>query len=68
MDFEALSSAADDKLFASIVSNDDHVLHRLLPQEKSTLHNLRKRKHNFRLPSKKDTLIDKNFFIRMLYK
>ena len=33
MDFESLSSSADDKLFASIVSNYDHVLHRLLPPE-----------------------------------
>ena len=34
-DFASLCSDADDKLFACVVAEEDHILHRLLPEKKT---------------------------------
>jgi len=54
----------DRGLFICISNNKNHCLHYLLPPVRSTVHNLRKRGHNYRL-QKKD---DRNFISRCLYK
>ena len=45
--FIQICEAADAQLFSSIIHNDDHVLHQLLPPVKTHSHNLRKRAHDF---------------------
>ena len=60
--FKQIIDAADVQLFRSIISNDDHILHQLLPAVKTNSHNLRKRAHNFEIPS----IMRKNFIIRLL--
>ena len=62
--FEELSANADDKLFKNIESNNNHVLHHLLPGKNITKYNLRDRMHNYTLPAKDD----RNFINRILYK
>ena len=62
--FEPLCRAADDKLFDKILKNPDHILHRFLPETKTTKYCLRPRKHGFILPTKDD----RNFFNRILFK
>ena len=62
--FEELSANADDKLFKNIESNNNHVLHHLLPEKNITKYNLRDRMHNYSLPAKDD----RNFINRILYK
>ena len=67
--FSQLSADIDDKLFKKISSDDDHVLHSLLPPVCDTGHNLRRRNHPFVLPAKaKSALQEKNFMNRVLYK
>ena len=62
--FEELSANAEDKLFKNIESNNNHVLHHLLPEKNITKYNLRDRMHNYSLPAKDD----RNFINRILYK
>jgi len=57
---------ADTTLFRKILSNSQHVMHRLLPPVKSTPYNLRPRSHDRLLPVKTTTLA-KNFIYRMLF-
>jgi len=61
--------ASDDKLFASITNNREHVLHELLTPQSvaSQNYNLRPRKHHFELPNKTSHLRDCNFMQRMLF-
>jgi len=59
---------ADDQLFVKVTGNSQHLLHDLLPPLRKQHYSLRKRSHNYRLPDHASTLMDKNFFIRMLYK
>ena len=66
--FAELCTIADDKLFSSIQSDENHVLHQLLPPIKTTGHDLRSRIHNYTIPNCKDTLLRKNYINRMLYK
>ena len=40
--FKQIVDAADEQLFRSIISNDDHILHQLLPAVETNSHNLRK--------------------------
>ena len=61
-----LYSAADDDLFRSILSNENHVLHPLLPPIKSTGYDLRTRAHNRVIPGV-DARMRRNFIFRMLY-
>jgi len=66
---DELCRASDDKLFASITNNREHVLHELLPPQSvaSQNYNLRPRKHRFELPGKTSHLTDCNFMQRMLF-
>jgi len=66
---DELCRASDDKLFASITKNREHVLHELLPPQSvaSQNYNLRPRKHHFELPNKTSHLTDCNFMQRMLF-
>ena len=67
--FETLANIADDRLFNSITDNTQHVLYPLLPPRKENhYHDLRPRFHNFTLPIKQNSLSEKNFICRMLYK
>ena len=62
-----MCEAADDGLFASVLHNGNHVLAQLLPPIKETPYQLRPCAHNRSLPIA-DTLMQKNFIERMLYK
>ena len=66
---DELCRASDDKLFASITNNREHVLHELIPPQSvaSQNYNLRPRKHHFELPNKTSHLTDCNFIQRMLF-
>ena len=61
-----LCSAADDALFRSILSNENHVLHLWLPSIKSTGYDLRTRAHSRIIP-RADARMRRNFIFRMLY-
>ena len=67
--FEELCQEADKQLFDAILTNSNHLLHRLLPPPTaaSQNYNLRTRAHNRQLTSHSGHLTDSNFFIRMLY-
>ena len=61
--FEEMCIDIDNKLFAKIINNKDHVLHQFLPDKKQHNYNLRQsRGHNFSLPVKDN----RNFFNRIL--
>ena len=64
--FIEICEAADAQLFSSIIHNDDHVLHQLLPPVKTHSHNLRKPTHDFVIPRCDDSLMRKNFIIRLI--
>ena len=64
--FLQICEAADAQLFSSIIHNDDHVLHLLLPPVKTHSDNLRKRAHDFVIPRCDDSLMRKNFIIRLI--
>jgi hypothetical protein len=59
---------ADEKLFNKFMHNDRHLLHRLLPPERSQHYSLRHRNQNLQLPIRTSALKNNNFLIRMLYK
>lgn len=67
--FDDLCLEADQNLFNKILSNQDHVLHRLLPPVSDTSHNysLRRRVHDRALPDRLSSLTDCNFITRMLF-
>ena len=65
--YAEMCDVADDKLFASVLCNDNHVLAQLLPPIKETPYQLRPRVHNRSIPTA-DSLMRKNFIERMLYK
>ena len=64
---DQILSHNDTLLFRSVLSNQNHVLHQLLPPIKFTPYNLRLRDHNRILPIADDRF-KKNFIIRMLFK
>jgi hypothetical protein len=68
--FEEMCAESDNRLFTKIICNPDHLLYRLLPpaSTSSQNYNLRCRSHNFELPTKTTSLIDRNFIYRMLFK
>jgi hypothetical protein len=70
-DFAGLCQSADSKLFKSVLSNTNHLLHRLLPDKSEALlhYNLRSRPHDRQLPDCNShlKLIRSNFFNRMLF-
>lgn len=67
-DFASICDAADHGFLCSVEENKDHVLHCLLPPKTVNHYDMRRRKHNYRLPEKKNDLYDSNFFIRIFYK
>ena len=64
--FDQLCKKADSNLFSAIITNPSHVLHQLLPPEKTVTYSLRPRAHNRIIPNA-DFLARKTFVIRMLY-
>jgi len=67
--FEELCQEADQQLFDAILTNSNHLLHRLLPPltEASQNYSLRTRAYNRQLTLHSGHLTDSNFFTRMLY-
>jgi hypothetical protein len=65
--FSEICEAADSALFASLLNNPQHVLHKLLPPIKTTGHDLRPRAHNRVIPADRDSFLRKTFITRMLY-
>ena len=63
--FKQIYDAADTQLFSSIVHNDDHVLHQLLPLLK-LIHITCVNEHDFVIPRCDDSLMRKNFIIRLI--
>ena len=63
-----LCAKLDITLFHAIISNQDHVLHQLLPPLRANHYNMRERSHPYCLPVKTSTLNECNFVCRMLYK
>ena len=66
--FASMCSDADDQLFAKLTCNTQHLLYDLLPPLREQHYSLRERSHNYCLPDRASTLMDKNFLIRMLFK
>ena len=66
--FTELCEACEDKLFRSIMDNNMHPLHHLLPPKMPKPRDTRTRTHPYQLPNKGDSLHQKNFMIRMLYR
>ena len=59
----------DNRLFDNIIIRGDrHLICPIFPQERSQNYSMRKRCHNFQLPSRSFALCDSNFVTRMLYK
>ena len=49
-----LVAELDDTLFASVLANDSHVLHNMLPDRNDCSHSLRPRRHDRVLPIRRD--------------
>jgi len=64
--FHALADKSDKTLFKKLVNNPAHLLHALLPPQRSLSTSLRQRSHNFQLVVE-TTLSRKNFIERMLF-
>ena len=64
---QQLVTDSDDVLFNSILSNEHHVLHKLLPNTTYHTYSLRNRRHNYTL-SNKTVTDERNFIIRLLHK
>ena len=64
--FTDICQKQDNNLFSQILSNENHVLHQLLPPVRNIPHSLRPRAHDRELPVT-NTAIRKNFITRMLY-
>ena len=60
--------AAEETLFCKILSDRNHLLAPLLPNEVCTPYHLRPRRHNRQLTPKVNKLCDSNFIQCMLYK
>ena len=65
---EQIVSVAESNLFKAVTSNPNHVLHHLLPMQSTQPYKLRPRPHIYSLPAKTSSLVDKNFFVRVLYR
>jgi len=64
----SMCADADDQLLAKVPCNTHHLLHDLLPPLREQHYSLRERSHNYCLPDRISTFMDKNFLIRILYK
>ena len=62
-DIDEMQKYCERKLFDSIILNEHHVLHDLLPPTRVASYSLRPRRYNFVLPIKDD----RNFLARALY-
>ena len=67
-DITVIFDAADETLFCKILSDRNHLLAPLLPNEVCIPYHLRPRRHNRQLTPKVNKLCDSNFIQRMLYK
>ena len=67
-DITVICDAVDETLFCKILSDHNHLLAPLLPNEVCTPYNLRPRRHNRQLTPKVNKLCDSNFMKRKLYK
>ena len=65
--FASICDGANSRFLAGVVSNDLHILYCLLPPMADNQYDLRARRHPFRLPDKKNSLFERNFFIRIFY-
>jgi hypothetical protein len=63
-----ICAEADDRLFTKIAGNPKHLLRGLLPPPRDNHYELRDRTHNFILPARSTSLLDKNFISRLLFK
>ena len=66
LSFEQLCIKADSRLFSSILADNGHVLHELLPPIKTSKYSLRPRAHDRIIPPA-DNLMRKTFITRMIY-
>ena len=64
---EQLVEHSDQLLFSRVLNDKYHVLHRLLPDERHDMYNLRTRTHNRELAIT-SRLMDCNFLTRLLFK
>jgi len=62
---DQLVANLDDGLFAAVSSNDQHVLHCILPERNTHSYSLRPRHHELVLTTQRDS---RNFFERQLFK
>ena len=62
-----LIKEGDDTFFSAICSNENHVLHHLLPDIKETGYDLRPINHGYTLPRVQSNIQRKTFMYRMLY-
>jgi len=67
-DITVIFDAADETLFCKILSDGNHLLAPLLPNEVRTPYHLRPRRHNRQLRPIVNKLCDSNFIQCMLYK
>ena len=65
--FNELTVHKNFLLFNSILSNEHHVLHKLLPNTTCHTYSLRNRRHNYTL-SNKTVTDERNFITRLLHK
>ena len=65
---EEICEKRETEFFELIQTNPTHILHQFLPSLKPTPYSFRPRSHSFYLPDKKNSLINKNFTNRVLYK
>ena len=57
----------DEKLFSAMCNWSNHCLHHLLPSERDTGHDLRRRRHSYQLVCYNFSSTRRCFVIRMLY-
>ena len=62
-----LFADSDNSLLKRVSSNENHMLHEMLPPIDKHEYNLRKRPHNHQLHSEGNLLQQSNFIIRALY-
>jgi len=60
-------TTADQSLFRTVLTKDNHVMHRLLPPNKTLQYKLRPRNHNLTLTCKSSYYDSSNFISRMLF-
>ena len=57
---------ADDQLFGKITNNTQHLLYSLLSRQREQHYEPRQRVHNFQLPTRSSSLLDSNYFMRII--